>query len=90
VTASRHRLEFSSTAARQLRKLDRAEAARIRSATEQLRDQPRPPGATALQGRHGYLRIRVGDYRVIYSVVDDRLVVLVAALGHRREIYHNW
>jgi len=90
VTTARHRLEFSSTAARQLRKLDRAEAVRIRSAIEQLRDQPRPPGVTALQGRRGYFRVRVGDYRVIYSVDDGRLIVLVAALGHRREIYLNW
>jgi mRNA interferase RelE/StbE len=89
VIAARHRLEFSPAAARQLRKFDRAAADRIRSATEQLRDQPRPPGATALQGRRGYLRIRVGDYRVIYSVDDDRLIVLVAALGHRREVYND-
>jgi len=42
-----------------------------------------------LQGRRGYLRIRVGDYRIIYSIDHDRLIVLVAALGHRREIYQN-
>ena len=90
MTAAHYRLEFSSAAARQLRKLDRETAARIRAATEQLRDQPRPAGAAALQGRRGYLRIRVGDYRVIYSVDDDRLIVLVVALGHRRELYHDW
>jgi mRNA interferase RelE/StbE len=90
VTATRHRLEFSPAAARQLRKLDRADAGRIRSATEQLRSQPRPPGATALQGRRGYLRVRVGDYRIIYTVDDDRLIVLIVALGHRREVYHTW
>jgi mRNA interferase RelE/StbE len=90
VTAARYRLEFAAAAARHLRKLDRDTAARLHGATERLRDQPRPPGATALQGRRGYLRIRVGDYRVIYSVDDDRLIVLVVALGHRREVYHNW
>jgi mRNA interferase RelE/StbE len=89
VTTADYRLEFSPAAARQLRKLDRATAARIRSATEALRDQPRPPGATALQGRRGYLRIRVGDYRIIYSIDDDRLTVLLVALGHRREVYHD-
>ena len=89
MTTPHYRLEFSPAAARQLRKLDRPTAVRIRSATEALRDQPRPPGVTALQGRRGYLRIRVGDYRIIYSVDDDRLIVLVAALGHRREIYHD-
>jgi mRNA interferase RelE/StbE len=90
VTATRHRLEFSPAAARQLRKLDRADAARIRSATEQLRNQPRPPGVAALQGRRGYLRIRAGDYRIIYTIDDDRLIVLIVTLGHRREVYHTW
>ncbi|MET9023706.1 type II toxin-antitoxin system RelE/ParE family toxin [Actinopolymorpha sp. NPDC004070] len=49
--------------------------------------EPRPHGAQALQGRSGLLRIRVGDYRVIYEVQDARLVVLVVDLGHRRDIY---
>ncbi len=89
MTAAHYRLEFSPAAARQLRRLDRPTAVRIRGATEALRERPRPPGATALQGRRGYLRIRVGDYRIIYSVHDDRLLVLVVALGHRRDVYHN-
>ena len=74
MTAAHYRLEFAAAAARQLRKLGRGTAVRIRGATEQLRDQPRPSGATA-QGRHGHLRIRVGDYHIIYSSDDDRLVV---------------
>ncbi len=89
MTATRYRLEFSSAAARQLRKIDPADAMRIHTATERLRDQSRPPEVIALQGRRGYLRIRVGDSGVIYSVDDERLVVLATALGHRRGVYHN-
>jgi len=48
---------------------------------------PARPGAKALQGDGKRLRIRVGDYRVIYRVEDDRLVVLVVKVGHRREVY---
>jgi mRNA interferase RelE/StbE len=51
-----------------------------------LAEDPRPPGARKLQGRDG-LRVRVGDYRVIYLVEDNVLRVLVIAVGHRREIY---
>jgi mRNA interferase RelE/StbE len=59
-------------------------AERIKAATESLRDDPRPAGAKMLTGMHGIMRIRVaGDYRVLYTVDDDRLVVLVVDAGHR-------
>ncbi|WP_370452586.1 type II toxin-antitoxin system RelE/ParE family toxin [Corallococcus sp. CA054B] len=51
-----------------------------------LATEPRPVGAEKLKGSD-YLRIRIGDYRVIYQVEDGRLVVLIVELGHRREIY---
>jgi mRNA interferase RelE/StbE len=51
-----------------------------------LAQNPRPPAARALQGRPG-LRVRVGDYRVIYTVADDVLLVVVVTLGHRRNVY---
>ena len=47
---------------------------------------PRPTGAKSLRGRDG-MRVRVGDYRIIYTVRDDVLLVVVVDLGHRREIY---
>lgn len=51
-----------------------------------LAQDPRPPGARALQGRPG-LRVRVGDYRILYTVDDDVLLVVVVRLGHRRDVY---
>jgi mRNA interferase RelE/StbE len=51
-----------------------------------LAQDPRPPAACALQGRPG-LRVRVGDYRITYTVADDVLLVVVVTLGHRREVY---
>lgn len=51
-----------------------------------LAQNPRPPGARALQGRPG-IRVRVGDYRIIYTIEDDVLVVVVVRLGHRRDVY---
>jgi mRNA interferase RelE/StbE len=87
VTAPRYTLEFTPKALRALRKLDRLVIARIKEATEALRDEPRPVGAKMLTGMHSVLRIRVGDYRVLYTVDDDKLVVLVVDAGHRRQIY---
>lgn len=84
----RYTLEFAPRAIRSLRKLDRHVAERIRAAAEALRDDPRPAGARMLTGMHGVWRIRVAkDYRIVYTVDDDRLVILVVDAGHRREIY---
>jgi len=52
----------------------------------QLAGNPRPPGHKKLKGRDGY-RIRVGDYRVIYEIFDDVMLVDVINLGHRKDIY---
>ena len=60
---------------------------RVGAAIDALASDPRPPGAKALTGMTSVLRIRVGDYRILYEVQDDRLVVLVIDVGHRREIY---
>ncbi|TWH03863.1 mRNA interferase RelE/StbE [Nocardioides sp. J9] len=83
----RYRIELTPAAARQLRKLDPPVQRRIQAAIELLADTPRPPGAKQLVGGAGELRVRTGDYRIIYEVQDDVLLVLVLALGHRREVY---
>jgi mRNA interferase RelE/StbE len=85
--ASRYALAFRPAALRALRKFDRQTAERIKTATEALRDDPRPPGAKMLTGSCGLLRIRVGDYRIVYAIDDQLRVVRVAAVGHRRDIY---
>ncbi len=83
---SAYRIELRPAAVRALRKLDPQVRRRVHGAIALLAQDPRPPGARALQGRPG-LRVRVGDYRIIYTVEDDVLVVVVVRLGHRRDIY---
>jgi mRNA interferase RelE/StbE len=80
-------VEFTAAAARQLRKLDRPVRARLIVAIEGLAIDPRPAGATKLVGEETAWRIRVGDYRVIYDVLDEALVVTVVRVAHRREVY---
>ena len=87
MTGPRYELRFRPAALRQLRKLDSQKARRIKSTTEALRTEPRPPGVKALTGQRGWLRIRVGDYRIVYEVRDSELVVLVIQIGHRSQIY---
>lgn len=80
-------ISYSSSEAKALRKLDRATVRRLLQAIEKLADEPRPPGCVQLKGGDGELRIRVGDYRVVYDIEDEQLVVLVLRVGHRREVY---
>lgn len=61
---------------------------RIQGAIALLAHDPRPPAARALRGRPG-LRVRVGDYRIIYTIHDDALVVVVVALDLRRDVYRS-
>jgi mRNA interferase RelE/StbE len=83
---SSYRIELRPAAARSLRKLDPQVRRRVQGAIALLAQDPRPPGARALQGRPG-LRVRVGDHRIIYTVKDDVLLVVVVRLGHRRDVY---
>jgi len=83
---SEYRIEVRPAALRALRKLDPPVRSRVQGAIALLAQDPRPPAARALKGRPG-LRVRVGDYRIIYGVHDDLLLVVVVTLGHRREVY---
>ena len=83
---SEYRIELRPAAALALRKLDPSVRHRVQGAIALLAQDPRPPSARALQGRAG-LRVRVGDYRIIYTVADDVLLVVVVTVGHRREVY---
>lgn len=82
-----YRIEVAPAALRQLRKLDPAARRRVQAAIELLAEQPRPSGAKKLTGGEGEWRVRTGDYRIIYEIHDQVLLLLVVAIGHRREIY---
>ncbi len=84
----RYRIQVTPAAARQLRKLDPQVARRVQGAIELLAVDPRPPASRALRGRPGY-RVRVGDYRLLYTVQDDVLLVVLIRLGHRRDVYER-
>jgi mRNA interferase RelE/StbE len=62
---------------------------RLRDAIDSLALDARPHGCTKLSGNKHIYRLRIGDHRIIYEVADDRLVVLVIDIGHRREVYRS-
>ncbi len=80
-------IDFRPAAASALERLPWPTQARIRKAIDALAHQPFPPGVKKLRGPEGWYRIRVGDYRVVYDVQHERLVVLVVRVAHRREAY---
>jgi mRNA interferase RelE/StbE len=84
-----YRIQLAPAAVRQLRKLDPAARRRIQAAIELLADQPRPSGAKKLVGGDGEWRVRTGDHRIVYEIRDEVLLVLVVAVGHRRDIYQR-
>ena len=83
----RYSVEFTTAAARRLRKLDRPVRVRLLAAVGDLAEDPRPVTATKLVGERTAWRIRVGDRRVIYDVLDETLVVTVVRAGYSREVY---
>ena len=88
--ARRYEVRLARRAVRSLEDLQRRDQQRIRAAIDLLAETPRPPSYVALQGEVGVYRVRVGDYRIVYEVLDQALVVQVVQVvrvGHRREVY---
>ena len=84
---SRYEVVVARRAVKALTALPRAEQQRVRAAIDLLAENPRPPSCVALKGESGVYRVRVGDYRILYEVHDQRLVVQVIRIGHRRDVY---
>ena len=82
-----YRIEWRPGARKAFLALDKPVRRRIGEAVDALAADPRPPSAKMITGAHGVLRIRAGDYRVLYTIDEGRLVVLVLDAGHRSEIY---
>ncbi len=80
---------MAAIAERQLKKLPREVQQRLRGRIDELADQPRPLGCRKLVGYQDVYRIRVGLYRVIYSVDDEKVIVIILKLGHRRGVYRR-
>lgn len=80
-------IAYAPSVAKAIRKLDKSTARRLIHAIGALASNPRPSGCTQLKGGGGEFRIRVGDYRIVYDIQDDELLVLVLKVGHRREVY---
>ncbi|MEX2581617.1 MAG: type II toxin-antitoxin system RelE/ParE family toxin [Verrucomicrobiales bacterium] len=81
-------VEFSANVRKDFRKISQKDAERILGKIHGLTTDLRPPGAKKLKGEE-VCRIRIGVYRVIYEIEDDRLVVFIVRVKHRKEAYRD-
>jgi mRNA interferase RelE/StbE len=80
-------VEITDSAAKVLATLGKKQRRQIAVRIDGLADNPRPRSCEKLQGAEDLYRIRSGDYRIIYQILDARLLVLVIRIGHRHEVY---
>jgi mRNA interferase RelE/StbE len=81
-----YKLLIKPSAVKELEALPAKDRRRLVARLQRLSSDPRPPGSEKLSG-HDLYRIRQGNYRVLYSVEDLALIVLVIKVGHRRDVY---
>jgi mRNA interferase RelE/StbE len=87
--APRYAVQILPRAARELAAVPLDDRQRIDARIHALAGNPRPPGVEKLAGEEALYRVRVGDYRVVYSIQDAVLLVLVVRIGHRGEVYRK-
>jgi mRNA interferase RelE/StbE len=81
------KIEWKRSAIKELEKLPRPMILRIVSAVDNLASNPHPQGVRKLVGTEDIYRIRVGDYRVLYNIVENRLVIEVVRVKYRKDVY---
>ena len=80
-------IEFSRAAEKQLADIQRGDQKKIAQRIEKLISNPFPSGYEKLKGSDDLYRVRQGDYRIIYNILEKKLIILIVKIGHRREIY---
>ncbi len=84
---SRYRIEFKQSAKKELAQLPQPIAEKVAERIKALAENPRPDGCRKLTGSARSYRIRINDYRVVYSIADQRLIIQVIKIGRRKDIY---
>lgn len=82
-----YKIEITATAEKSLKKIPKKDILKIVEAIQILGITPFPEGCRKLRGEEDVYRVRQGNYRIIYEVIDNKLIVLVLKIGHRKDIY---
>lgn len=84
-----YRIEWKNSALKELKRIDRTIIQKIIDTIQSLATDPRPSGVRKLRGSELSYRIRVADYRIIYEVIDDMLLILIIRVRHRKDVYRD-
>ena len=82
-----YRIEWKNSAYKELQKLPRPTIVKVVAAISDLSNDPYPSGVKKIIGSERSYRIRVGDYRVIYEIVEDKLIIEIVRVRHRKDVY---
>jgi mRNA interferase RelE/StbE len=80
-------IEVSATAEKQLRKLSQKDRISVLKRIQELSGEPRPNHSRKLRGQDNIYRVRVGNYRILYSIENKHLTIIILKVGHRRDVY---
>ena len=84
-----YRIQFKNSAAKSLKKIPKTDRIRIVEKIDSFAENLPNPDNTKMKGNNPFHKVRVGDYRIIYEIQNDILLVLVVKIGNRKDIYRN-
>jgi len=83
----KYSVEFRPAVLKSIKRLPKKDLRRIKKKIDDIAANLPEPGSTKMKGNNSFHKIRSGDYRIIYEIHDDRLVILVVKIGHRKDVY---
>jgi mRNA interferase RelE/StbE len=85
----KYRIEFKRSAAKALKKIPKSDQKRVAERIDSLSEKLPDPFTTKMKGDNPFHRVRVGDYRIVYEIHEDILLIVVLKIGHRKEVYRR-
>jgi mRNA interferase RelE/StbE len=82
-------IEFRPAVLKSLKQFPKKDLVRIKKRIEDLATDPPAPNITKMKGNNAFHKIRSGDYRIIYEIQEERLVILLVKIGHRKDVYRK-
>lgn len=82
-------VEFRPSVWKSLKNTPKRDLVKIKRKIEEISNNLPDPAKTKMSGNNDFHKVRCGDYRIIYEIHDDRLVILVVKIGHRKDVYRN-
>lgn len=84
-----YKVEFRPSVLKSVKKFPKKDLVKIKSKIDEISSNLPDPSITKMSGNNEFHKIRCGNYRIIYEIHDNRLVILIVKIGHRKEVYRN-